>query len=375
MHGVLFDREAREGINTAKQRILWLDFVRSFAILSVVLMHCTDRIYNMESDDILSLGVFSAVFSDICSALGRLGVPLFLMLTGYLLLDRDYSSSEKIFAFYKHNLLPLVITCEAWILIYGVILFNSSSVDYQAVDLVNNMLFLSSHHYGHMWYIPVIIGIYIVLPFVSNAVKKISLKALSVPLVFAFALFFVFRFLSLAQDALGWQIALSSKLDTAFLGGVYGFYVLMGLVCKRGGFKKIPGFAVSLLFLMMFVLSAATEYYFRTIGYEYHLWYDYLPLMICGVCAFERLSRVNFNKKAFKSLVPAAASVSKTAFAIFFIHVPVRNWLEPAVEGFGLSLPLTVVIYFVAVFLLSAAAAFAVSKIPLVNKVLANVKS
>mgnify|MGYP000697734088 CR=1 FL=1 len=43
--------------------------------------------------------------------LSTLGVPLFLMISGYLLLDRDYTK-ERTLTFFKRNLLPLVVSYE-----------------------------------------------------------------------------------------------------------------------------------------------------------------------------------------------------------------------------------------------------------------------
>ena len=337
-------------------------------------MHCTERVYNMDYTDILSLGAFSVVFRDICVTFGRIGVPLFFMLSGYLLLDRDYSSSDKIFAFYKHNLIPLVITSEIWIVIYGITFLADSSAGYTVTNLVEDMLFLKAHDMGHMWYIPVITGIYIALPFVSNAVKKISVKALWVPLTFLFALSFVFYTLRLLQDSLGWQVALSSTLDTAFLGGVYGFYVLMGLMCKRCAFKKIPSPVLLVLGAAFFGITVWTLYGLRAAGYDFHLWYNYPPLLICSVCLFELFSRTNTHRAAAKKFAPAATAISTVSFGMYFLHVPILRNLISEFKALGISEPLTLLLFAAVVFILTALVAYILSKIPVVKRLLLNIK-
>ena len=99
-------------------RVDWLDLVRSIAIITVVLCHTTASvfyadIYLMESPT-LAARLFALLFHTV----GRIGVPLFLFLTGYLLLDRKYNTATEVVRFWKTKLLPLVITYELWLLIY-----------------------------------------------------------------------------------------------------------------------------------------------------------------------------------------------------------------------------------------------------------------
>ncbi len=44
----------------------------------------------------------------------HLGVPLFLMISGALLLEKRIKDENDIRRFYRHNLLGLVITSEIW---------------------------------------------------------------------------------------------------------------------------------------------------------------------------------------------------------------------------------------------------------------------
>lgn len=93
-------------------RIGSLDVLRSFAILCVILTHVTEYTYPINGaladhtlqSRVLALGLHTA---------GRLGVPIFFFLTGYLLLDRDYTGSKAV-EFWKSHLLPLILTSEVW---------------------------------------------------------------------------------------------------------------------------------------------------------------------------------------------------------------------------------------------------------------------
>ena len=104
------------------KRVGWLDFARTFAIISVVFCHAIQSAYvvNVKEWDMLVTG--EKIFRTIGFTFGRLGVPIFLYLSGYLLLDREYESDRDVIRFYKHNFLPLLITVQVWNVLYNVFL-------------------------------------------------------------------------------------------------------------------------------------------------------------------------------------------------------------------------------------------------------------
>lgn len=79
-----------------RKRLHWLDFARFFAILSISLNHALHRSYeiNLGSQyaEYLTLGAGSVLFESVIAILSRIGVPLFLMISGALLLNKDFSS-------------------------------------------------------------------------------------------------------------------------------------------------------------------------------------------------------------------------------------------------------------------------------------------
>ena len=134
-----------------KTRIEWIDLVRAIAILTVLYIHSVDGIYIISSDAILNLTFASRIFQFASLFIGRIGVPFFLMITGYLLLDRVYDD-EKVKKFWTKNCKTLIVVTIIWALIYAVSLYFVSN-KYAQVNTVEagNLLF------SHMWYMPMII--------------------------------------------------------------------------------------------------------------------------------------------------------------------------------------------------------------------------
>ena len=83
------------------ERIKWIDLLRALAILMVILCHATEGIYPLSISGMDDLSVQSKAAAFTSFTFGRLGVPIFLMISGYLLLDKDYDP-EKTVKFWKY---------------------------------------------------------------------------------------------------------------------------------------------------------------------------------------------------------------------------------------------------------------------------------
>ena len=148
-----------------KTRVEWIDFVRAIAILTVLYIHATDGIFIISSDAILNYTIYSRIFNFASLFIGRIGVPFFLMITGYLLLDRTYND-ERVRKFWQKNCKGLIIVTIIWTVIYAISLqfvtVKSGHVNFGEAGTL---------FFSHMWYMPMIIGMYLSMPFVSNALK------------------------------------------------------------------------------------------------------------------------------------------------------------------------------------------------------------
>lgn len=89
------------GDKIKKNRIIYLDIARTFAIILVVLCHSVTLIYKMNLQEWNLISLNAKIFKTIIFTLGRMGVPLFLFLTGYLLLNRKYDNDADIKNFIK----------------------------------------------------------------------------------------------------------------------------------------------------------------------------------------------------------------------------------------------------------------------------------
>ena len=174
------------------RRQFYLDVIRALAIISITLNHAVNRSYANYSGqmaEFYSIPLWSTLFKTSVTIFSKLGVPLFMMLTGVLIMNKKMEDANDIKHFYRHNLLRLLITTEVWyVLIYWyLVLFSGDNTVLEnrgiwgAIGgMFETMLFQNQITFGSMWYMPVIMCIYTTIPFVIMAKNKLSTSKASV---------------------------------------------------------------------------------------------------------------------------------------------------------------------------------------------------
>lgn len=344
-----------------KKRLEWIDLLRGLAIFLVVLNHSNESIYAYNPEFLSAISVQSKMFSVIVFIVCRSSVPFFLLISGYLLLDREYNP-ERIKHFWKNNWLHLLICTEIWFVIYDVTLSMLGLQPFSIRVLVENLLFLRHVNMSHVWYLSMIIGIYLLIPFVSTAIRAIEIKYLKLPIIFMFAYAFVYPHLSAIHNALGGE-PFELQMNLGFSGGIYGIYLVMGYVIKKGGLKKYKSrdlFIVSLLCLCATILLQL--WYFHRM-YSLGIWFDCPFMFLMDIFLFEFVSR--FNHIPFYRIVKFFGSYS---FAVYLIHNIFLKAFLPYIVGLKVMMPEKVILLWFVSVALSFPCAVAISKIPKIGK-------
>lgn len=362
--------EEKNQISTmTKKRIINLDIARTIAIILVVLCHSVEFIYSMNLKNWLSISLKAKVYRTIMFTCGRLGVPIFLLLSGYLLLSRNYEDDKDIIKFYKKNLLAILITTEIWIIIYNIFLKFYDVCDFKVMTLIREMLFIENVPLKNMWYMPMIIGMYIAIPFVNKVIHTFSIKTIKIPMIIAFLILFVNPTLNVILKTTKIN-TIGNVLDISFLGGIYGMYMIVGFLLHENKFEKINNKILILVGISSFICACLIQ------GYSYHklnvynIWYNSPFLLIGCTCLFELIKRLktenmpNWMKNTF-------TYISKISLAIFFMHIIVETILKDYIKLIQIPNHLKVLVLSSCSFLICVLAVFIMSKIKIIrNKVL-----
>lgn len=360
----------KHGILT-KNRIIKYDIGRTFAILCVILCHCVEAIYNIFNVNTWgSLSNQSRIFMFIAFTIGRLGVPIFLFLSGALLLKKQIDTDEDVFKFYKNNLLPLVIVNIIWIIIYNIFfIFTNQQENVTIKNIIKEILIMKQVPTPNMWYFPMIIGVYIGIPFVAKIIKTFSFKILSVAIIVNFISFFLIPNINIFLNIFGINENLSTLLDLQFLGGAYAIYIILGYFISNNFKVKIKSIYIGLIAIVnfIFVLGMQILSFRKASNFSYYVWYDNTFLLITTICLFVLFCRIDDSKLSNKMKI-LFNFISKISLALFFIHYIMIYLLKNYVLKINCIIPLKVIILFIFVTLSSIFIIYILKKIKLIKK-------
>jgi len=162
-------------------RSIWIDLVRVVGIFFVIISHTSGRVaggYAVYEADSADLGLAGLISSCFHLTVHSVAVPLFIMISGALLLGR----SEPILTFYKKRfgkvLLPFAVWC--CIFIFCLRLVGRTFQDGSPITFANSIwAILTCNITGHFWFIYLILTMYLLAPFISACIRNISKNTLS----------------------------------------------------------------------------------------------------------------------------------------------------------------------------------------------------
>lgn len=331
-----------------RERVFRYDIIRIVAIILVLLLHCSTRLAS-ESPDINGYIFHAAI---IINEIGRAGVPLFLMLTGALLLDEDKPFDTR--RFYKKSLLGVATLLIFWLIFYASwyafilpglgVTTNTSFIKY---------ILMLNWYYPHLWYLFMLIGAYLAVPFLRLFVKKENKNyILGFILTAAVAQFF-------AKTAVLFKIypdySVADLINRFHLEYATGYlpYLLAGWYIVNFPPKKeirIIIYLAGVTAVITAILAVST--YFTVIPniHKYVMERESLPAFLYGISVFTFICSAVKKQTSDNKLIKA---FSKSSFGVYIIHVVVLDILTNIVlpfEGFWTDIP---VLYILAVFVLT----------------------
>ncbi len=145
-----------------ESRVVFLDYLRVFACFLVVLVHFCEAFYLGEE----GLNIASrrdAVWVTLLDSAGRAAVPLFVMASAYLLFPVTQPTGE----FFRRRLLRVVVPFAVWAAVYN------WRFDGSWGQMLFNFPMATG---GHLWFVPMLLGLYLLMPLLSPWAEKATEK-------------------------------------------------------------------------------------------------------------------------------------------------------------------------------------------------------
>lgn len=163
-----------------KKRFIELDVLRVIAALLVVAIHAD----NITSSSANYLGGTSWWLANTINTLGRTAVPIFIMISGALLLrNKEISFDSVLKRSWKRIILPGIF----WIALY---FWWQNQWHGGQYSITSGLVNVFANATGHLYYLSVILGLYIFTPLGVKIVKKMQIKYLVISLFFVSLLSF-----------------------------------------------------------------------------------------------------------------------------------------------------------------------------------------
>ena len=289
-------------INKISERLVWADIIRVLAIYFVILVH--------------SLGASAKNAFPLSSSIASTCVPLFIMLSGALLLDKKENYSY----FYKKRFLRLILPWITWTLIY----FGIKFLQNPTPDFIKTLSLFSST-LTSFWFLPMIAALYIITP----ALRIFTVNAKPKDMFFIILLWF------LSISVLPYyknSFAFPFYVDDGIVRQVFtylGYYLLGAAIIKI----KLPRLRVLLFGLAFGISLSLINYYIRTVNNLplpfFSFSYIFPGVVISSAAVFLIVKSLNKNLNSLNKQVKLLIiSLSTASFGIFFIHGLITDYFS-----------------------------------------------
>jgi surface polysaccharide O-acyltransferase-like enzyme len=339
------------------ENIDWINNLRLIALYAVIILHSTAPLLMQYGKVPLS----DWLMADFLNAIVRFAVPVFIMITGALLLNREYETSS----FLKKRLGRVVIPFFFWSLVYiGYSWYNEeftfSNNAWANVKLV--LHFLKNGSSYHLWYVYMLIGLYFFIPIIGKYVRNATEKEVLYFLIIWFAV------MMLSQPYL---MRYNPSVDMHYFAGYVGYLVLgYYLAYKDFNIKHLRLWMVAVFIISIALIAIGTWLVTPNPKWPGTMFYEPLNPAVLTLSASVFMMAKLSVPKVPPFIIQIRDFASKYNYGIYLAHALVLYFLD---DPFGisyklgvpiLSIPLTALLCFIISLLL----VWIINKIPFIGK-------
>ena len=358
-------------------RVVFLDYLRIMACFMVMVVHAVEPFYFDGGMNLHIATKSDAVQVALIDSAARACVPLFVMVSCCLLFPLKVPAG----VFFRRRTVRILVPFFIWSCVY-VWRFGGS---------FKELLFNFPGAAGHLWFVPMLFGLYLAMPLLSPWAEKAPKRELCrwIALWSVTATFPYLRRLALVS---GVEPSFGSVADLwgecpwnefgafQYVGGFLGYMLIafyirkfvpvvpwrktlavcvplfaLGLAVMAGGFYlRIPGGGA-------YPVHAP---YAAAVDLEMSIEYCSLGVAAAAVALFFLARKFTADGAFYRRIV---LPVSEASFGAYLIHILVLVPVSSALKG-TMPMPLCVFAVAAATFVASIAASFAVRRIPVVGK-------
>lgn len=312
----------------AEEQLIYVKAVRSFALVVIVTLHVAfPLIYLYQGISYADWWVANNFY-----ILGKIGSPLFTMVSGLLLLNP--TKEQPIAIFFRKRFFKVLLPFVAWSIIYLVWRMAARGELFSAREIL--VLFIEGPVYYHLWFIQMILGLYLATPILRIYIRHAPQENLTYFLGIWLA---TVALLPMSKRFLGFEVGIDVVITTGFVGFfVLGHYLRQVTLTPRQVLPVLLLVVVALLFTQY--ITHALTVQTAVGGYDnFFVANDSLNLIIVATGLFLFLKSLDYETlfQRVPLLQKLILWISSCSLGIYFVHVLIIEELASGHLGFKLS--------------------------------------
>jgi surface polysaccharide O-acyltransferase-like enzyme len=299
-------------------RQTWADFCRVVAIFGVIVIHACAPVFNQYG----KIPQSDWISTNLLDSFARCSVPLFVMLSGALLLKPGDEQVTLLGVWKRVSkvLIPLIVWNSGYLLYISH--FTGESVKWLSM--------LSQAPMYHLWFIYMIIGVYLLQPMLQAVFQGIiARRDLQIYLLIVWV---VTNCWPIYQP-----LPLLELIKQKNLLGYGGYFLIGGIVAVSNMENIATKFWIIIYLVNVAVTFYLTYYFSQRAGVSVETAYEYFSLNVAAssIAAFVVFYKIDgFGR--FSSILQW---VSDRCFLIFFMHVVILERVNKLVTELEIGLP------------------------------------
>ena len=308
-HQQVGSKDAVESLGQ-QSRFAELDCVKGIAILMVILIHASDTVFSRNHD--FDLEWFLAM---VTTSLSRVCVPWFVIVSGFLVLNREKTASFR--QFYCRRFTRILCPFMFWLTVH--ILWRhfyqheQLSVRQWLVQTVQGPV------YYHLWFLYMIVGLYLAAPFLSRMLDNLNDRQVILFLVLWFCLA---ALLPWAE----WLLEFDTKVPIGIFGSYFGYFLFGGWIRRLQVPHVVARICGGLSLVLVVLTILGTTWISRRDGDLNQVFLAYLAPNIVLLSLFSiiwlmraQLSSVAVDRRMLATTILTVAG--RNSFSIYGSHV------------------------------------------------------
>ncbi len=329
--GASAKKETKERVKPAvaaqAEELIYVRSIRAFAMIVIVTLHVAfPLIYLYNSISYADWWVATDFY-----IWGKIGSPLFTMVSGVLILNP--TKDQPIRVFFKKRFVKVLLPFVVWSAIYMFWRLKIRGDVMTTPEIIK--LFIEGPVYYHLWFIQMILGLYLATPILRVYIRYANRDNLTYFLVvWAVAV----SVLPIIQRFLGFNIGIDVVVTTGFAGFFVMGHYLRDVTLKRN--QMIPAILIA-VGTMIFTQYATHALTVQGDGVfdNFFVLNNSLNLIIVAICLFLFFKTIDYDLlfAKFPFIQKIIMWISSCSLGIYFVHVLIIEELAGGRLGFTLS--------------------------------------